>query len=170
MSDHVHEWLAAYHDGELHGKALQQVENHLQECAACRAELRALQSLSTALKSAPAPDLTPPGLFAAQVALRLPRRTASRPRHPRWRLGFPLVLFGVAVFLQAGLKVASFALTAGGLLDIAWIETESVLRTNAVLTGLNLALLATTVILWAGWMGLWVAWERHQAQPAASKT
>jgi predicted anti-sigma-YlaC factor YlaD len=167
MSEHIQEWLSTYHDGELRGKALLQVETHLRECADCRAELQALQSLSSVLKSAPAPELTPPGLFAAQVALRLPRRAAPRP--PAWKLGAPLALIGIWAFVQAGLKLAAFVLTADWLLDFHWIETESLLRTTVWLTGLNLGLLVVTVILWAGWMGLWVAWERHQAQPAASK-
>jgi predicted anti-sigma-YlaC factor YlaD len=167
MSEHVLDWLPAYHDGELHGKALQQVENHLQACATCRAELQALQSLSSVLKSAPVPDLTPPGRFAAQVALRLPRRAAPRP--PGWRLGVPLALIVIWAFVHTGLQLASWLFTADWLLDIRWIETDSFLRTTATLTGLNFALLVITAILWAGWMGLWVAWERHQAQPAAGR-
>ena len=36
MSNHVSEWLNAYFDGELTGKLLHQVEDHLAECEACQ--------------------------------------------------------------------------------------------------------------------------------------
>jgi anti-sigma factor RsiW len=36
MDEHVHAWLEAYHDGELHGRRLEQVEDHLARCVECR--------------------------------------------------------------------------------------------------------------------------------------
>ena len=50
MSEHVTEWLNAYLDGELHGARLRQVENHLAECAECRAELDECAELSALLQ------------------------------------------------------------------------------------------------------------------------
>ena len=53
-SEKVHQ----YHDGELDAQARQLVERHLQECAACAAELRELKSISESFKSAPEPRLS----------------------------------------------------------------------------------------------------------------
>ena len=53
MSNHVTEWLSAYLDGELKGRQLQQVEEHLAECEACQAELDSLQGLSGLLHEVP---------------------------------------------------------------------------------------------------------------------
>jgi len=50
MNEHVTEWIGAYHDGELRGARLLQVESHLLDCAACQAELDALSALSTLLQ------------------------------------------------------------------------------------------------------------------------
>ena len=104
MSEHVTAWLGAYHDGELQGRRLGQVEAHLAQCAACRAELERLQALSAMLQeSPPARDLTPPDRFVAQVGLRLPRQ----PEQPAWQrtleIGWrltPLGLLGALAFVQ----------------------------------------------------------------------
>ena len=63
MSNHVTEWLNAYYDGELKGKRLQQVEEHLIECEACQAELESLQGLSALLQEVPAPEFPSPERF-----------------------------------------------------------------------------------------------------------
>ena len=55
MSNHITEWLSAYFDGELKGRQLQQVEEHLAECEACQAELESLHGLSVMLHEVPAP-------------------------------------------------------------------------------------------------------------------
>ena len=74
MSNHVSEWLNAYFDGELTGKLLHQVEDHLAECEACQAELDSLEGLSELLHDVPAPEFTPADRFAAQVNLRIPHK------------------------------------------------------------------------------------------------
>jgi hypothetical protein len=82
MSKHVKSWLPAYHDGELKGAQLAQVQAHLAECEECRLELEVLAGLSALLQEAhPAKAPTPTTQFAAQVALRMPRR----PQEPTWR-------------------------------------------------------------------------------------
>ena len=88
MNPHVSELLAAYHDGELPVNRQHQVEKHLQDCPTCRAELGALEELSSFLKADLVPHQTPPERFAAQVQLRLPR--APLPRTPQ-RSSQPLV-------------------------------------------------------------------------------
>ena len=59
MSNHVIEWLSAYLDGELKGKQLHQVEEHLAECEACQAELDSLQGLSSLLQEVPEAEVAP---------------------------------------------------------------------------------------------------------------
>jgi len=120
MNKHVTAWLGAYHDGELQGGRLRQVEAHLAECAACRAELEGLRALTELVREIPAAaEVTPPERFVAQVGLRLPRR----PEQPAWRraleLGWRLTPFGLlgawafvqAVFVMA--EVVMFALRLG---------------------------------------------------------
>ena len=75
MTEHVTEWLNAFQDGELNGPRLRQVQDHLARCAACRAELKELQSLSQMLKEAdPAVADQPADRFIAELTLMLPRR------------------------------------------------------------------------------------------------
>jgi predicted anti-sigma-YlaC factor YlaD len=116
MNEHVTLWLGAYHDGELQGRRLQQVEAHLADCGACRAELEELQALTALLQESPAPELrTSPERFAAQVGLRLPRRstqpTWERILETGWRLT-PVGLLGAWAFVQAVLAVATMVLYA----------------------------------------------------------
>jgi len=116
MNQHVTTWLGAYHDGELQGHRLRQVEAHLAHCATCRTELERLRALATLLQKSPAAgDLTPPERFVAQVGLRLPRRPV-RPAWQRalglgWRL-VPVGLLGAWAFVQAVFTVARIALVA----------------------------------------------------------
>ncbi|HNT25572.1 MAG TPA: zf-HC2 domain-containing protein [Anaerolineales bacterium] len=99
------QWLGAYQDGELSPARCQALEAHLAACAACRAELEALRSLSTLLHLEPDPAPSLSGArFAAQVGLRLPRRAAEPAWQKALRLGWAalpaLVLVGWA-FVQA---------------------------------------------------------------------
>ncbi|NIM96444.1 MAG: hypothetical protein GTO18_22315 [Anaerolineales bacterium] len=104
MNEHVMDRLEAYHDGELRGLRLHQVENHLGKCETCRAELEALQTLSSYLSQSPAlENLTPAERFVARVGLRL----GPAPEQPVWRrtlhLGWqltPFGLLGALVFIQ----------------------------------------------------------------------
>jgi anti-sigma factor RsiW len=131
MDEHVTAWLGAYHDGELHGRRLQQVEAHVAECPACRAELERMRAVSALLQECPAAeDLTPPDRFVAQVGLRLPRR----PEQTRWQraleVGWQLVpvgLIGAYAFVQAVLIVSCLVLIAlqvglGGEAAATWLS------------------------------------------------
>ena len=175
MNPHVIEWLAAYHDGELPSGRRQQVEEHLKDCQTCRAELDALQGLSSLLKADPLPAHTPPERFAAQVQLRLPRASLSHARQkegrlPRWVLGVPLALIGVWAFMQAALWVTSATLTADQLfgsqaaLFNGWLPTGGLFETNASLFLFNIVLLVVITVLWSAWMALWLAWEKNKNQ------
>jgi predicted anti-sigma-YlaC factor YlaD len=104
MEQHVTDRIAAYHDGALTAAQQRRVEAHLVECAACRAELEALQSLTTLLHAAPPAATTlPPERFVAQVGLRLPRRperTAwQQAAEVGWRL-IPVGVLGALAFVQ----------------------------------------------------------------------
>ncbi|MCB9133793.1 MAG: zf-HC2 domain-containing protein [Anaerolineales bacterium] len=84
MSEHVTQWLSAYHDDELSGGRLHQVETHLAECVNCQEALADLQSLSFLLHEIPSPEFTSPERLSAQVNLRLPRKPVQISRHPIW--------------------------------------------------------------------------------------
>ena len=116
MTKHVTTWLGAYHDGELRGLRLRQVEAHLAHCATCRADLERLQALAALLQESPvAENLTPPERFVAQVGLRLPRRPErsawQRMLEIGWQLA-PLGLLGAWVFVQAVFTMAGAVLVA----------------------------------------------------------
>ena len=104
MTEHVTQWLEAYYDGELKGRAAQQVEVHLESCETCRAELESLNSLSVILQEFPeARDLTPVDIFTAQVGLRLPRKPRASQREKVFRVGWqwvPVGLLATWVFVQ----------------------------------------------------------------------
>jgi hypothetical protein len=116
MNGHVTAWLGAYHDGELQGRRLRQVETHLSHCETCSAELEALRALTTLLQESPAPErLGQPDRFVAQVGLRLPRRpvqpTWQRALRTAWWLA-PAGLLGAWAFVHAVLFVSSLMLGA----------------------------------------------------------
>jgi hypothetical protein len=116
MSEHVRAWLETYHDGELRGRRLREVEAHLTGCAACREELAQLQALTALLRSSPAAiGLRPTERFVGQVGLRLPRRPErsgwERALETGWRLT-PWGLLGAWAVLQTTFVVVGVTLTA----------------------------------------------------------
>lgn len=103
MSNHVTEWLNAYYDGELKGKRLQQVEEHLATCEVCQAELESLQGLSALLQEVPAPEFTAPERFASQVNLLLPQKRTPTSNNRLFEVGWwmiPVGLLAVWVFIS----------------------------------------------------------------------
>ena len=116
MIEHVTPWLSPYHDGELQGRRLRQVEEHLEHCAACRTELEQLQKLSALLQESPvAVACTSPDRFVAQVGLRMERRQ-EKPAWQKvletgWRLT-PASLVGAWAFVQTVFIVTGIALIA----------------------------------------------------------
>ncbi len=123
MTEHITAWLAAYHDGELRGLRLRQVETHLAHCETCRTELKALQALTALLQESPVAEvITSPDRFVAQVGLRLPRRPVQpawqRTLEAGWRLA-PVGLlgawaFGQTVFFVAGIVTGALRMGLGG--------------------------------------------------------
>ena len=114
MSDHIIEWLGAYHDGELHGKRLQQVEQHLADCSACRAELDEIRSLSFLLSDTqPDAEFIPTDRFVANLVLGMPRRPETPPASSRFvQTGWWLVPVGLLLamfFVNITLSLSSAA-------------------------------------------------------------
>jgi hypothetical protein len=148
MSEHVKRWLEAYHDGELRGKRLQQVENHLQGCKSCQMELGELIALSNLLQSSPLPEnLTSPERFMSQVRLQLPRREPTQWQKLLrfgWQLS-PVGILGVYGFIQSILIVSmvlmvGLQLGLGGDLISGYFPTQggtSWLNEMGNLTGIN---------------------------------
>ncbi len=115
MSEHVLRWLGALHDGELRGRRLKQVQAHLADCEACRAELDELQALTGLLASPLPADFVSPDRFVAQVGLRMQRRPEQtvwqRALERGWQM-VPLGLLGTWAVAQAVFIVAAAALLA----------------------------------------------------------
>jgi anti-sigma factor RsiW len=200
MNEHVTPWLGAYHDGELKGHRLRQVENHLAECAACSAELAQLQMLRELLQENPAAEgLLPAERFVAQVGLRIPRHPEKpvwqRVLETGWRLT-PAGLVGAWAFVQTVFIVAGIALivlqvgvgidvlglespsretwlTAGlGLLGAELSDTGQMVLglLNALSHGIVLYLAALMVISLVYWSWLATLWARHQHQRRLVRT
>ncbi len=130
MSDHVSEWLNAYHDGELHGNRLQHVEEHLAECELCQAELESMEGLSNLLHKVPAQEFIPVERFATQVNLRLPHEQRRVARKQIVEAGWwmiPVGLVGAWIFVTASAILGDVLSTASqfGLLSglSSWIST-----------------------------------------------
>jgi hypothetical protein len=130
MSEHVTSWLGAYHDGELHGTRLRQVENHLAGCAECLAELEAMQGLSALLQEMPpAGDFISTERFVANLTLNLPRQSEA-PQPRKWlEIGWwllPVGVLGAWVFLQVTFSLSGLLQSAveTGLLggSLAWLR------------------------------------------------
>jgi hypothetical protein len=122
MSNHVREWLNAHLDGELQGGRLHQVETHLAECAACRAEFEALRSLSALLHEVPAAEFSSTERFASQVNLLLPQKRTAAPRRQLLEAGWwliPIGLLAAWIFFSTTVLVSDMLSAANnfGLLD-----------------------------------------------------
>ena len=176
MSEHVMDWLAAYHDGELHGARLLQVERHLETCPNCRAELETFQALSALLQEHPAmPRRTSPERFVAQVRLRAQPRVggAAQRRTPSagWLI-IPLGLLGLWAFTQAILLVSQLVLITLPLFDglggapSGWFPGQ----TAAQFFLLDTVLTAVLAALFWGWLaGWWAARSKLVVQASAER-
>ncbi|MBN2045924.1 MAG: zf-HC2 domain-containing protein [Anaerolineales bacterium] len=129
--NHVHQWLNAYHDGELRGRKLERVQAHLEYCPECQAALAELQDLSALLGADPLPPISlAPEQFAAQVNLRLPRQAQAPSILPvtsagsgRWLWAIlPLAMMGLIWFLQSVTWVSSLL----NLIEVLGINPNAV--------------------------------------------
>ena len=122
MSDHITEWLNAYLDGELRGRRLHQVEEHLAECEACQAEFESLQGISSLLHEVPAGEFTANETFVSQVNLLLPQHPVSSRRRKILEVGWWMVPVGLLlawIFVSTTILVSDMVSVANnfGLLD-----------------------------------------------------
>jgi predicted anti-sigma-YlaC factor YlaD len=130
MSEHVNEWLSPYFDGELQGTRLRQVENHLAECAQCRAELERVQELSALLQgTAPAGEFIPTERFISNLTLNLPRQPEQPQTRKALEIGWwliPVGVLGAWAFLQVTFSLSTLVQTASdaGLLGstFTWFQ------------------------------------------------
>jgi hypothetical protein len=130
MADHVTEWLGAYHDGELCGERLRQIEQHLAECATCQAELDEIRNLSALLQdTASNGDFLPTERFVANLALSLPRASEQPQPHNALKIGWwliPVGLLGMWLFIDITLSLSSVVtfIADAGLLggNLAWLQ------------------------------------------------
>jgi hypothetical protein len=116
MAKHITEWLNAYLDGELNGARVNQVEDHLAECAECRAELEEMRGLSALLReTAPTGEFISTERFVSNLTLNLPRQPEhSQPRkilEVGWWLT-PVGILGTWLFLQVTFLLSRLVLTA----------------------------------------------------------
>jgi anti-sigma factor RsiW len=70
---HPSEAISAYLDGELHGRELSQLMEHLAGCGRCSADLEEMQRVRTAIRSLPVLEL-PPGVVPEADAVVVPLR------------------------------------------------------------------------------------------------
>jgi anti-sigma factor RsiW len=175
MSEHVLDWIGAYHDGELRGDRRRSVEAHLRTCAACQAELEVLQALSARLQAnPPMPARTPPERFVSQVRLRLGQQpaVASRARlRQAAGLWLPLGVLGMWALGQAVLAVSGLVLLSlWGASARPGMEAVIQPAVGVVdLLVLNIALTVVAAGLVGGCLaGWWAARERETGATIAS--
>ena len=154
---HILELLGAYLDGELHGRELKKVETHLGECQICAEEYASLESLSEILQEAPLPEFRSPERFAADVALRLPRKAATPIRSRVLEVGWwlaPIGLMVIWVFLNTTNLVSETLLIANqfGLLNSTATSLISGASPDAIWSARlgNFGFLAGNNLQWAG--------------------
>ena len=130
MSDHVTEWLGVYHDSELHGVRLRQVEQHLAECVACQAELDEIRDLSVLLRDTTSDaNFLPTERFVANLSLSLPRRSGEHEPHTALKIGWWLIpagLLGIWLFIDItrSLSILAMLTADSGLLNgnLSWLQ------------------------------------------------
>jgi hypothetical protein len=121
--EHVTHWLGAYLDGEVTEKLRVEIEEHLQGCLACQAELERLDQLLSLLHAEPPLVLhTSDSAFSRQVLDRI-----NRPVLPLWQRIFqvgwrlaPLVIFTMWAFFQGISWMSSLV-----LFGMTWIPGMS---------------------------------------------
>lgn len=150
MSEHVLKLLGAHHDGELRGRRLAQVQEHLADCETCCAEMDKLQALTNLLASPlPTDLLSPPERFVAQVALRMPHQPTQsgwqRALERGWQM-VPLGLWGTwavaqAVFIMVTATILAWRMGLGENVAAGWLpawQSEPGLAETLSLSGASL--------------------------------
>lgn len=156
MSNHVSEWLNAYHDGELRGSRLHQVEMHLSECELCQVEVESLDELSSLLHEVPTPEFIPSERFAAQVSLRLPHKQIVVSKKKILEAGWwmiPVAILSSWIFVSTASILGDILSVAAnlGLLSgmSAWLTSGPVNDIYLSTTIGQMGLLGGTGLSWA---------------------
>ena len=133
MPEHIHQYLGAYMDGELHGTALQRVQAHLAQCQQCQSALDEMMGLSALLRDTP-PQVafTPSARFAANLNLNLPRQPQAEPTLVPLNWFIPLGILVTWLFLQItfGISDVLVFFSSLGLLGDGWTVTGSAPQTT----------------------------------------
>jgi anti-sigma factor RsiW len=121
--------LNAYMDNELTGARMTQLENHLEECPFCQAELDELRQVSRLLHAAPLPGFLPTWRVIANLSFKLPHRPVRG--HPVGRTSIawwmvPVGLLGLFFFVHTVFMITTMVSLADitGLLGntAAWLS------------------------------------------------
>jgi len=110
QNERISEWMSLFLDGLLDADRERRMEQHLNACAACRAEWQAMQRI--AVLFAESAIMGPPLGFAVRVERRLAERVRERRR-----------LFGGTAVLTGSLSLAGVAVAAVGMVVlsvVAW--------------------------------------------------
>lgn len=113
--------LQTYHDGELDSSTAMNVSAHCEGCAACRAELAALQRMGQLLADVPAPEL-PHSVWH--------RVRPGQARESRFRPAFAIAACAAGIVLGVLLGPIQFSAEETGT-DLAWSETVTVWNGDA---------------------------------------
>jgi len=154
--EHPEALLAAYSVDGLTPAERRMVDDHLAGCAACRAQLRSLQTTALLLRNLPEPVLPRSFLLPTATA---PRRAAPRPLLPISFLSAAAVLF-----LALGLSLALARPVPGGA-SLAASQAGS--PTSMAATGSGRAFAAATTAVSTAAAGAALAPAPHPAAAAA---
>ncbi|MBI9050175.1 MAG: zf-HC2 domain-containing protein, partial [Anaerolineaceae bacterium] len=102
MSEHMLNYLNAYHDGELNKSQAQKVERHLQVCPSCNEAYQSILALSAELHEMPMPALPSAEKMAAEIALFLPRNQEPAVKDKIFKIGWwliPIILLAIWILL-----------------------------------------------------------------------
>src|SRR5687767_6265891 len=122
--------VSRFHDGELAPERRGEVERHLGECAACAAELAAMQGMSRALASAGRAEMS--GAFLVRMRQAM-SATVSTGREREMRSVLRLAE-GLTAMAAAILVVAVVGLKRAGAIEprpAAWEQAATTLQVDA---------------------------------------
>lgn len=167
-------WILS--DEQPTGEQAQELQLHLNECAACRRLQRAWVQVDASLRQAG--QVGPASGFVQRFELRLQAWRAARARRQvAVSLAVPIVGASLAALLYALLVAPNLGDYMAGMLRTALLARESSLAVLAILQralaslpgpagpGLIVAMLGSSLVLYAGLGALWAAAVFRFAEP-----
>jgi anti-sigma factor RsiW len=119
--DGIRDQLADYVVGGLAGRKRRRVEQHLRECAACRAEVAALERTGALLESLEAQDA--PRQTWETVRRDIAARQQQRVR-PRWAWGMAMGVMALVLVVVGGLILGPIQMGAPPVVVAAEADEE----------------------------------------------